>query len=260
MLTVISKADARAAGLKRYFTGKPCRRGHVCERYLTGHCVECQALCGRIWLEKHPEHRAWQAAYRESHKAIQKVAAKVWYLGHRQLTIQRTRRWRKADPDRYRAWSARHYKENRSRILERARQAYRRTPEKFYARSLRWVERNREKVNAAARRRWLSNPGKYRAAVRNRQLRIAASGTLSPSLVQMLMVSQAGRCACPCHSLLAVTGYHMDHIVPVSKGGANTDSNIQLLTPRCNQRKAAKDNATFMEAQARKYGGRHDHT
>lgn len=39
---IITRAEAKAQGLKRYFTGKPCKHGHVAERYLsTGQCVEC---------------------------------------------------------------------------------------------------------------------------------------------------------------------------------------------------------------------------
>lgn len=41
-LEVISRKVAKARGLKVYFTGKPCKRGHVSERYVSGHCVECQ--------------------------------------------------------------------------------------------------------------------------------------------------------------------------------------------------------------------------
>lgn len=38
----ISKADAKAAGLQRYRTGKPCKYGHDTERYTaTGICVGC---------------------------------------------------------------------------------------------------------------------------------------------------------------------------------------------------------------------------
>ncbi len=39
---IISRADARALGLARYFTGMPCRRGHTAERYASvGICVKC---------------------------------------------------------------------------------------------------------------------------------------------------------------------------------------------------------------------------
>lgn len=43
MPTLITRNEAYAQGLTRYFTGQACRvRGHVCERYVsTGGCLEC---------------------------------------------------------------------------------------------------------------------------------------------------------------------------------------------------------------------------
>lgn len=42
---VISRMDAARAKLNRFFTGKPCRAGHVAQRYvLSGSCVECTKL------------------------------------------------------------------------------------------------------------------------------------------------------------------------------------------------------------------------
>ena len=32
-IKIISHAEAKAQGLKRYFTGKPCKHGHVAEIY-----------------------------------------------------------------------------------------------------------------------------------------------------------------------------------------------------------------------------------
>lgn len=42
MPEIIARKDALARGLNKYFTGKPCSKGHVAERYTTsGTCQEC---------------------------------------------------------------------------------------------------------------------------------------------------------------------------------------------------------------------------
>jgi hypothetical protein len=41
-MKIITKAEAKAAGLTRYFTGKPCRRGHMSDRGIDGACIECR--------------------------------------------------------------------------------------------------------------------------------------------------------------------------------------------------------------------------
>lgn len=41
-MMLISRVEAARIGLNRYFTGKPCCRGHVCERYVSDNkCVIC---------------------------------------------------------------------------------------------------------------------------------------------------------------------------------------------------------------------------
>lgn len=71
----ISRSEAKARGLKRYFSGKPCKRGHVAERFtLSYQCVECNRESGRAWEKANPETVRAEARERE-------------------------RRWRKANPD-----------------------------------------------------------------------------------------------------------------------------------------------------------------
>lgn len=42
MGVIVTRAEAIRAGVPRYFTGKPCKSGHIAERYtLKGSCVEC---------------------------------------------------------------------------------------------------------------------------------------------------------------------------------------------------------------------------
>lgn len=42
-MKVISRDEAISQGLKKYFTGKPCKNGHICERHVIGrNCVLCK--------------------------------------------------------------------------------------------------------------------------------------------------------------------------------------------------------------------------
>ena len=53
---LISLKDAIDKGLTKYFTGKPCKNGHVSERYVKrGRCVECDKKVSSEWKKNHPE-------------------------------------------------------------------------------------------------------------------------------------------------------------------------------------------------------------
>ena len=63
-----SAKEAKLAGIKHYFTGKPCKRGHIAKRYAaTCSCVECTKGHFNDWRSKNEEidrarSRAWQIA------------------------------------------------------------------------------------------------------------------------------------------------------------------------------------------------------
>jgi hypothetical protein len=49
-MQVISRAEAKAKGLRSYFTGKPCAKGHVAARRVANaSCVECE----RAYIKKY---------------------------------------------------------------------------------------------------------------------------------------------------------------------------------------------------------------
>lgn len=52
---IIGRAEAKAQGLKRYFTGIPCKVGHGCERVVSNWgCLECRAEGNRQWYKANP--------------------------------------------------------------------------------------------------------------------------------------------------------------------------------------------------------------
>jgi 5-methylcytosine-specific restriction endonuclease McrA len=93
MTVLIPRKEARSLGLKRYFIGKSCKYGHVCERYVNStHCVECISKKLRKWQFENPDK------IREG--------TKRWYSKNSERRIAETKRWRLANPHKKRAIEA----------------------------------------------------------------------------------------------------------------------------------------------------------
>lgn len=60
-----TKAEAKALGLQKYFTGRPCKRGHLAERYTKSpNCIECLRLAqDRTQEERREYHREYGKRY-----------------------------------------------------------------------------------------------------------------------------------------------------------------------------------------------------
>ena len=80
MPEIVSRKEAIARGLKRYFTGEPCKHGHTVERRVSGgDCVVCKIerqksekymekrrVCARRSYKRNPEK--WADRYRKSYE------------------------------------------------------------------------------------------------------------------------------------------------------------------------------------------------
>ncbi len=98
-------------------------------------------------------------------------------------------------------------------------------PVKETERKRTWRKNNRDKVAIQKRRRAARLSG--------------APGTFSLADIEIIRKQQKG-CCWWCGRPLSQTGEHIDHRVPVSKGGSNYPENICLSCPSCNIKKGAK--------------------
>jgi 5-methylcytosine-specific restriction endonuclease McrA len=107
-----------------------------------------------------------------------------------------------------------------------------------------------EKARSKTKKRYHENPVAHKAHVRNRKLRLRkAEGRHTGAELISLFEKQNGKCTNCIGSIKR--GYHVDHIVPVSRGGSNWITNIQLLCSYCNLRKHARDPLEFARAEGR---------
>lgn len=79
-----TRAEAKAAGVMHYFTGQPCKHGHIAPRKTKGACVECLKL---EW-EKARQTRAEYFRFYNRSKAGQKVK-REYYERNREAVIAR---------------------------------------------------------------------------------------------------------------------------------------------------------------------------
>ena len=110
--------------------------------------------------------------------------------------------------------------------------------------------KNRERLNATSRIRgkahYEKNKEQYYRRYHERRARKASScGSLSFGIRKRLFAEQAGKCVY-CATGLGRSA-HLDHIVPLAKGGTNTDDNVQLLCQFCNLSKGAKMPDEFLK-------------
>ncbi len=218
----------------------PCMKCATSARDKRGTCINCR--------------REYQRKYRlENRDKVQALAKKL-----RPRYIEKI----KADNAKYRAKNAEKIKAYQLAYCETHREEAR-------VRAMNYLNANREAINAKARAEYdpatsweKLNPEKakayrkaYVATVRhkraayeqNRRAKKAAGGDLPVDIVPKLLELQKGKCACCAKPLKGL--YHLDHIMPISRGGENTERNVQLLLPQCNMQKNAKDPIDFMQSR-----------
>lgn len=95
--TLISRADARSQGLKRYFTGRPCKYGHVCQRAVSSHvCIECHNKLIHADKKKHrADFRRWYAKNAER----QRLRAREYRAENLEYCRQKASKWKAANRD-----------------------------------------------------------------------------------------------------------------------------------------------------------------
>jgi 5-methylcytosine-specific restriction endonuclease McrA len=193
-------AEAIAAGLTRYFSGKPCPQGHIGFRAIhNSGCCECM-----------------------------KRRIAEWHRKNKERSIQSAMKWQK---------------ENKARYLATLRRYEKRNPEKVRE----WNSRSGKKYRSTEKGKLTSRISRQK----RRALQARAVGSYTMQDFYAIFELQKGKCA---HCLIKFgkkAKATVDHIVPISRGGMNDRSNLQLLCGKCNSSKGTHDWIDFSQKAGR---------
>jgi hypothetical protein len=210
---IVSRKDAIATGLKTYFTGKPCKRGHIAKRFTANF------TCSTCFVESLPKYedkrKAWFAANAERRKA----EAKVYREANKPRILEKNRRYRAENPDKCRKTRQNWDENNRARRNELSRL---------------WREANKDFM--------LDTKAKRRAEFLNR---IPAWLTDEDRSI----IRQKYRLAA---ELSRTTGvqWHVDHIIPLcgkTVSGLHVPSNLQVIPAKENMSKGNRIDALCLQ-------------
>jgi hypothetical protein len=213
-MNIITRQEAKAQGLKRYYTGLACKYGHVSERLVSNKtCCQCalersqqpDVKVEAAERKKTPEYKAKQEAYY------------------------------KANTERYAAQQAEYRKLNTERIATRKAAYYAANTERFAARNAAYQKANTQ--NIAAHRK--ANPHISNA---QNAARRAAKLQATPRWANFEAIKEVYR---QCAERTRLTGekQHVDHIYPLISDevcGLHVAANLQILSASDNLKKSNK--------------------
>lgn len=177
--------------------------------------------------EMRARHREYSRKWVENNPEKRREAQQRYNAAHRDENRERIRQYAKAHPDVGRASSRRYYERHREKVLEAKR---------LYARTHR---PDPEKERVRKRLQYARNPEKAAVNVRNRIARKRrAEGKHTIADIRAQYARQKGRCYY-CNCALGKK-YHVDHVVPLCRGGRNSPDNLVVACQRCNHSKGAK--------------------
>lgn len=175
--------------------------------------------------------KACNAAYRRDRKPEKAAYNKSYYEAHADDLREYGRNYHHEHRDERRAYRSEYYAKNRDRLLTR-QAIYNSSPE-FKARRSAYDRQHRQ-----------SNKLKYSIRDANRRARERKLGSyITLADIELIRKSQTdtkGRLICWRCGKPITHNPHLDHFIPLDKGGSHSPGNLHFMHAKCNLSKATK--------------------
>lgn len=237
-------------GISRYFTGEPCKRGHISERQTKSrNCPICKSML----YHSDPKNRK---------KSRQNQAARRARMTPEELAIEKSKKSRYAkeyweeNKEELKQQSRKRYYTNHEEKLKRIRESRASNPE-YKRKALEWARRNRKKINEQqnARRRARADELNRKRRERYRNDPNYKADKICRDMLRRVLLATRSDKECSTFEYLGYSqeqfkshiekqfkkgmdwknhgDWHIDHIVPISQmieQGITSPSDINCLT------------------------------
>jgi 5-methylcytosine-specific restriction endonuclease McrA len=212
---------------------------------------EKEKACKLAWAKKNADKvRASNEAYRKSNAAKIKAKLAAYYVKNRDRILARGKAYVEANPDKLRTYRQKWFKKNKAKRREYIRQHREKNPNAYHqynknreAERQAWAEKHRDKVRMS-KRKWLrNNPGYWVIASNVRRRRLLNAGPPADPVAYASFIAWARTAkVIPCRycgkkTRCGKNTRHIDHYIPLCRGGADDVHNLVVACPSCNSRK-----------------------
>lgn len=151
-MKIITRREAKELGLKRYFTGKPCKYGHVCEQYCSNYyCVDCS---DELYAKNKEKRKEYQKFYYVKNKERIKKVVKKYAVKNKEKKREYLKKYAVENRERLEKYKKKYAEENREVIREKKRKYAKENREKRKEYLKKYVEENREMIREKNAERW----------------------------------------------------------------------------------------------------------
>ena len=166
-------------------------------------------------------------------KECRKTGGQQYYQKNRERCLVVRRNWKDKNRDRRLEYNREYHQSNKEKRAE-------------YAQKYHLATKDRRNPYI---QEWKNNHPGCRTVYENKRktCKSGAGGSFSLQDVNNMFVAQNGQCVLCKDLLVKVSGhrgktqrFHIDHIIPICKGGTSGTENLQLLCPKCNRQKGRK--------------------
>lgn len=218
---------------------KPCSKcGSLMPADSAHFPVDRRATCGLgSWCR--PCLRADSNQRRAANPGHSREIARRSYHKNREARLQRAKEWKAENADHVRLYAAQYHESRREELVARSLRYYHDHKTEYQARSRAWRLRNPDRLAENRCRYEHANPDMVRAWRRNRRARLSGSQGSHTAADERAQMRRQGGCCYYCGEGVS-GGHHVDHVIPLARGGGNDPSNLVVACPQCNLRKHTK--------------------